>query len=101
MIRRAARLGTPMGEFDADLSPTHAGRREARLLAVTVQKLDEAPNAALPRRIESIPNIFSARLGRLQIAPARGPAPTVTTARQRRGLRCDVDRGNAGLQHTC
>ncbi|HLZ71558.1 MAG TPA: phosphoglycerate dehydrogenase [Dehalococcoidia bacterium] len=59
------RVGTLMGEFDINIASMHVGRHRARGRAVMVLQLDEAPTEAQIRRIESIPNVFSARLVRL------------------------------------
>jgi D-3-phosphoglycerate dehydrogenase len=58
-------VGTMMKEFDINISSMKVGRRQARGRALMVLGLDEAPTDEQVRRVESIPNIFSARLVRL------------------------------------
>jgi D-3-phosphoglycerate dehydrogenase len=58
-------VGMLMKEFDINISSMKVGRREARGRALMVLGLDEAPSEGQLSRVESIPNIFSARLVRL------------------------------------
>jgi D-3-phosphoglycerate dehydrogenase len=58
-------VGMLLKEFDINISSMKVGRREARGRALMVLGLDEAPSEGQLSRVESIPNIFSARLVRL------------------------------------
>ncbi len=58
-------VGMLMKEFDINIASMQVGRREARGRAIMVLQLDEAPSETQIRRVESIPDIFSARLVRL------------------------------------
>ncbi|MHB8577896.1 MAG: phosphoglycerate dehydrogenase [Dehalococcoidia bacterium] len=62
-------VGMMMKEFDINISSMKVGRRQARGRALMVLGLDECPSDAQLRRIEEIPDIFSARLLRLGDLP--------------------------------
>jgi D-3-phosphoglycerate dehydrogenase len=59
-------VGRMMGDFDINISSMIVGRRAARGRALMVLGLDEAPSGAQIRAVEGIPQIYSARLVRLQ-----------------------------------
>lgn len=63
MIGRVGRL---MGDFDINISSMIVGRKAARDRAVMVLGLDEAPTPEQLREVESVPDIYGARLIRLQ-----------------------------------
>lgn len=58
-------VGRMMGDFDINISSMTVGRRAARGRALMVIGLDEAPTQEQLRRVEAIPDIYSARLIRL------------------------------------
>lgn len=59
-------VGRMMGDFDINISSMIVGRRAARGRALMVLGLDEAPTPEQLRQVEGIPDIYSARLLRLQ-----------------------------------
>jgi D-3-phosphoglycerate dehydrogenase / 2-oxoglutarate reductase len=61
-------VGRMMGDFDINISSMVVGRRAVRGRALMVIGLDEAPTPAQLRKVEAIPDIYSARLVRLEPA---------------------------------
>jgi len=59
-------VGRMMGDFDINISSMIVGRRAVRGRALMVIGLDEAPTSEQLRQVEALPDIYSARLVRLQ-----------------------------------
>jgi D-3-phosphoglycerate dehydrogenase len=59
-------VGRMMGDFDINICSMIVGRRSVRGRALMVIGLDEAPTPEQLRQVEAIPDIYSAKLVRLQ-----------------------------------
>jgi D-3-phosphoglycerate dehydrogenase len=59
-------VGRMMGDFDINICSMIVGRRAVRGRALMVIGLDEAPTPEQLRQVEAIPDIYSAKLVRLQ-----------------------------------
>ncbi len=58
-------VGTMLGSFDVNISFMNVGRRQRRGRALMVLMLDESLTPQQLKKVQGIPNIFSARLARL------------------------------------